>query len=169
MKKKLAPLLRALILVIVGVILVLYSGDALTTILRIIGIGLLLVGVIGVAGYFLGKDKNIRSFWRMLVAAVETIIGIVILASPKFVLSLYPIVVGVLIILNGLSNLLSAHGMKQREDRSWKVMLILALITIILGIIVICNPFATVSALTSVIGAILVYDGITSAITVLKK
>ena len=47
-KLRLSPLLSALILIIVGVILVLYSGDALSTILRVVAAGLLVVGVIGV-------------------------------------------------------------------------------------------------------------------------
>ena len=40
-KLRLSPLLSALILIIVGVILVLYSGDALSTILRVVAAGLL--------------------------------------------------------------------------------------------------------------------------------
>ena len=48
-------------------------------------------------------------------------------------------------------------------------MLILACITIVLGIIIVCNPFSTLNALTSVIGIVLAYDGVTRFLAAVRK
>ena len=166
---RISPLLSALILIVVGVILVLYSGDALSTLLRIVAIGLLIVGVIGVTGYFNGKDDGRKSIWRMLVAAVEAIAGLIILIRPQIILNIYPIAMGIIIAVDGLGNLFHALSMKRQNDSHWKALLILACITILLGIIIVCNPFSTLNALTSVVGVVLAYDGVTRAIAALRR
>lgn len=60
-------------------------------------------------------------------------------------------------------------GMKRQNDSHWKALLILACITILLGIIIVCNPFSTLNALTSVVGVVLAYDGVTRAIAALRR
>lgn len=168
-KLRISPLLSAIILIIVGVILVLYSGDALSTILRIVAIGLLVIGVIGVSSYFLGKDDGKKSVWRMLIAAIEAIAGLIILIRPQIILNIYPIAMGIIIAVDGLGNLFQALSMKRRANSHWKPMLILACITIVFGIIIVCNPFSTLNALTSVIGIVLAYDGVTRFLAAVRK
>ena len=65
--------------------------------------------------------------------------------------------------------LFQALSMKRRANSHWKPMLILACITIVLGIIIVCNPFSTLNALTSVIGIVLAYDGVTRFLAAVRK
>jgi uncharacterized membrane protein HdeD (DUF308 family) len=105
----------------------------------------------------------------MLIAAIEAIAGLVILVRPQIILNIYPIAMGIIIAVDGLGNLFQALSMKRRENSHWKPMLILACITILLGIIIVLNPFSTLNALTSVIGIVLAYDGVTRFLAVVRK
>lgn len=168
-KSKLGVILTALVMAVIGTVLVLFPGQALITILRIVGVGLILIGGIGVVGYFVQKDPEKKSIWKMLVSAAEAVIGVVILANPALVISIYPVIMGIVIILDGLSNVLSAISMKQHGISAWKYSIVLSLITIALGVIILCNPFSTVSALISIIGVVLIYDAISNILIALKR
>ena len=168
-RSKLSTILTALVLAVIGTVLVLFPGKALITILRVVGVGLILIGGIGVISYFVQKAPEKKSLWKMLVSAVEAIVGIVILANPALVISIYPVIMGIVIIIDGLSNVLTSISMKRHSISAWKYSLVLALISILLGTIILCNPFSTASALISIIGVVLIYDAISNIIIMLKK
>ena len=168
-KTHISPLFVGLIMIVLGVILVLYSGQAMATILRITAVGFLVAGAVGVAGYFLGKDDEKKSILKLFVYAIEAMAGLIVLINPKFILDIYPIAMGIIIAVDGLGNLFQALSMKKQEGKPWKAMLLLSVITILLGIMIICNPFSMLNVLTIVIGAVLVYDGLTKVIAAVNS
>ena len=158
-----------LIMIVLGVILVVYSGQAMATILRITAVGFLVFGTVGIVGFFLGKDDDKKSIPKLVVYAIEGLGGLIALINPQFIMDIYPIAMGIIIAIDGLGNLFQALSMKKQEGKPWKAMLLLSVITILLGIVIICNPFSTLNVLTIVIGVVLVYDGLTKVIAVVKK
>ena len=142
-KTHISPLFVGLIMIVLGVILVLYSGQAMATILRIT--------------------------LKLFVYAIEAMAGLIVLINPKFILDIYPIAMGIIIAVDGLGNLFQALSMKKQEGKPWKAMLLLSVITILLGIMIICNPFSMLNVLTIVIGVVLVYDGLTKVIAAVNS
>lgn len=154
------------IMLVVGIIFLVYPGGTLITATRILGIALLLMGAVGIVLPLLRKED--MSTPDVIVSAVEAIAGIIVLASPHFVISLYPVIVGIIIALYGLSDVMTALHMKQVDIGSWKTALILAVITVVLGVVVLVNPFKTMSVLVRIVGIVLIYKGITGLFIQLK-
>lgn len=154
------------IMLVVGIIFLIYPGGTLITATRILGIALLLMGAVGIVLPLLRKED--MSTPDVIVSAVEAIAGIIVLASPSFVISLYPVIVGIIIALYGLSDVMTALHMKQVDIGSWKTALILAVITVVLGVVVLVNPFKTMSVLVRIVGIVLIYKGITGLFIQLK-
>lgn len=159
MKGKTSSFLSLAIMLAVGVFFLLHPGDTLITAARIIGIALIVIGAIGVLNQLLRKEDKIVP--AIIVYGVEVIAGIIILSSPAFVISLYPIIIGIIVVLYGVSDVLSSIQMKRLGIAAWKPSIILAAISVILGIVILCNPFGTVSALVRIIGVVLIYKAIT--------
>jgi len=124
------------------------------------------IGAIGVLNQLLRKEDKIIP--AIIVYGIEVIAGIIILSSPAFVISLYPIIIGIIVVLYGLSDVLSAIQMKRLGITAWKPSIILAAISVILGIVILCNPFGTVSALVRIIGIVLIYKAITGMFILVK-
>ena len=164
-KSKINTIVSMFVMIAVGAFLLIRPGDTLTTAVRIFGIALLVIGAVGVASQLLKKDD--RSVIGLIISAAEAIAGVII-ASPAFVVSLFPIVVGVIVALYGLSDLITALNMKKEDIGAWKLALILSTITIILGVILFMNPFQTMTTLVRIIGVVLVYKGITGLFIWLK-
>ena len=112
-KTKINMIVSMLIMIAVGIFLLIRPGDTLTTAVRIFGIALLVLGAVGVVSQLLQKDD--RSVISLIISAVEAVVGIIIIASPAFVVSLFPIVVGVIVALYGLSDLITALNMKKAD------------------------------------------------------
>ena len=159
MRGKTSSFVSLAIMLAVGVFFLLHPGDTLITAARIVGIALVVIGAIGVLNQLLRKEDKIIP--AIVVYAVEVVAGIVILSSPAFVISLYPIIIGIIVALYGLSDVLSAIQMKRLGMSVWKPSIVMAIISVILGILILCNPFGTVSTLVRIIGLVLIYKAIT--------
>ena len=93
-KKQINPLFMGLIMIVLGVILVVYSGQAMATILRITAVGFLVFGTVGIVGFFLGKDDDKKSIPKLFVYAIEVLAGLIALINPQFIMDIYPIAMG---------------------------------------------------------------------------
>ena len=163
--KKLGAMLIALIMIVVGFLLVLHPGNALQTVFRILAIGLFLTGLVGIIGYF----RHRGSMYDLLIAAVELIVAIIILVHRNFAINVYPVIVGIMILLDGIGNLLTAFSMKKENNSSWKFALGISLIALVFGLVILFNPFTTAQVMVAVTGIALIYEGAVRLIVGLKK
>lgn len=146
-----------LVTTIVGIILVLMPGTALATIVRFIGIMLIIVGALQLIS---GINNSNTSQGEKAAAMVAAVGGAVLLLFPGFVVSIFHLVAAAVIILIGASHLAKAFEAKKSGDSGWGIMCALSIVTIISGIIVFRNPFA-IRTLVRIIGIILIYNGLT--------
>lgn len=160
---KLISILEMLILIAAGFLVILHPGGSLNVAVRILGIALVAYGAIAALGYFLKKDNG--SVLRLIVGVAAVIGGIIVLASPEFVVSVLPIVAGLIIAVAGVRDLIDALHRKSAGLGGWKLALVLSLITIAFGILIFANPFATMETLATILGVALLYNGIAGLIT----
>ena len=159
-KNRIASLLSLFAMVGAGIVLVACPGGVLATAVRVCGAVLLGTGLIGTAGQLLKKDKSTRSLPGLILSIAETISGIIVTASPAFIISLFPIITGVMIGLTGIANLFMALDMQRFRVRGWKPAAILSAASIALGVLVFANPFSTMAVIARIAGIILLYNGI---------
>lgn len=159
--------LTMLIMLAVGVLFLIYPGGTLKIAVRILGAGLLLLGAVGIALPLIRKEELVVS--AAVAAVVELIVGVVVLASPGFVISLFPAIMGILIALYGLADLIDALNRKRAGAGNWKAAIVLAAVAIVLGVVVLVNPFKTMSVLVRIAGVILIYEAASEFIIRLKN
>ena len=73
-----------------------------------------------------------------------------------------------MIIIHGLVDLQAALNIKRGGYEKWWVSLILALVTIVLGTLILVDPFSALDALLILIGIVLVFDGISDLYIILR-
>lgn len=155
---KLFLLLRAAALILGGLLLILYPTSTLATAATILGVALVVYGAVSLVSYFFNRQEA-RSL--TLIAGVAAVIfGIVVLARPSLVINFFPTVGGVLIIVAGVWQVLSALDLR-RAGGAWKLPLVLAVVTVILGAVILFNPFGTMALLVRLLGAALLFIGVT--------
>lgn len=155
----------SLIYVFIGFILAKYPESAIRTVCYIIGSVTLLYGLIKIILYFRKKSQGFTAMFDLSGGIVSCAVGIFLLLSPETVISIVPIIVGIIILFHSILKIKHAIDLSKVNYAKWWVMLFVALLTAALGALIIFNPFDTVAALIRAIGIIFIIDGIISLIS----
>ena len=143
---------KTLILGLVGLILLLIPGTLNKIIGILIGAALLIVGVLAIIKYT--KEKEEGSNLNLVSGILYSVLGVIIIIYPYSIINLVTICLGVYLVINGLLKLKLSFNLKNVTDK-WIGTLIMSIVTVILGILLIFNPFAGIT-ITKLAGAFLV-------------
>lgn len=152
--------LSALICVILGIVLLVWPGQSTQVVCMILGIVLGGFGIIQIILYLATREKTMVSHSMMMLGIVLAVIGVWIVLKPDTIIKAIPMIVGILIVIHGLHNAVQAIDLKKMQYDNWWVALLLSLLTVALGAVLICNPFTIVDTVVQIIGAFLIYDGL---------
>lgn len=152
--------LSAVICIILGIVLLVWPGQSTQVVCMVLGIVLGGFGLIQIILYLATKEKTMISHSMMMLGVVLAVIGGWIVLKPETIIKAVPMIVGILIVIHGLHNAVQAIDLKKMQYDNWWVALLLSLLTVALGVVLICNPFTIVDTVVRIIGAFLVYDGL---------
>lgn len=152
--------LSAVICVILGIVLLVWPGQSTQVVCMVLGIVLGGFGLIQIILYLATKEKTMVSHSMMMLGVVLAVIGGWIVLKPETIIKAVPMIVGILIVIHGFHNAVQAIDLKKMQYDNWWVALLLSLLTAALGVVLICNPFTIVDTVVRIIGAFLVYDGL---------
>ncbi len=152
--------LSAVICVILGIVLLVWPGQSTQVVCMVLGIVLGGFGLIQIILYLATKEKTMVSHSMMMLGVVLAVIGGWIVLKPETIIKAVPMIVGILIVIHGFHNAVQAIDLKKMLYDNWWVALLLSLLTVALGVVLICNPFTIVDTVVRIIGAFLVYDGL---------
>lgn len=150
----------AVISILIGLALLFLPGAFTVMACRMIAVLVLISGAAAIISYMRESQRIWRLQTLLILGIVLVILGVFMLACPSFFISLLPLVLGIIVLVHGLQDASYALHMKQLNDPYWWVTLLIAAVSILFALIVIIDPFAAASTVTMVIGAVLVYDGI---------
>lgn len=150
--------LISVLMVVIGLVLLLWPGHVMTTAMTVLGIALLAGGVLSALSWYRGRETGIGPV-RLAEGIVMVIAGLVVLCAPKLLISIIPIVIGLVVAVNGVINLAQALDLRRQGYQNWVVSMALAVITLALGALIAFNPFSTMEMLVAAIGVIILYNG----------
>ena len=163
MKNKLLPILEMLVIAAAGLVLLFNPGKSLTAAVKIIGVALLVYGVFAVARYLIAK----KGAADLVGGGIAVVLGLVLLIAPKLIAGVFPVVVGLLIAVAGLKGIVSAVS-GRKGSRSWLLACVFSAVTLIVGVVILFNPFKAASTVVVVLGIVLIYIGVTGIIAAVK-
>ena len=153
--------LLSILMIVIGLLLVIWPGHVMTTALTILGIALLAGGALLIYAWYSGRNRS-SSVITLAEGIAFAVAGLVVLIAPKFLISIVPFAVGALIALNGIFNLAQAFDQRREQYDRWTMSLAMAILTIVLGLLVMFNPFSTMEMLVVAIGVIIIYNGVSN-------
>ncbi len=135
--------LSSICALIIGVLLVVWPGEAVRYLVITIGVLFLLPGLIGVFGYLATakrrEEAGIRSAFP--VAAVgSALLGFWLMIMPDFFITTLMYVLGVLLVLAGLSQLFNFISVRNFTKVPF-LMYVVPVLVLLAGIVVLANPF----------------------------
>lgn len=144
-----------------GITLLIWPGLFLRFACNIIGALLIAFGVVTLIGELRMPD---RSMFTMGFGVVITAVGVVIIANPEMVSSIIPVVFGLILLFDGVSNIRQALGLRRFEVGNWAFLLLLGIVTLALGAVILLHPYGTAELAFRVMGAALIYNALSDLI-----
>ena len=129
--------------------------ESLNTFIMLFAIIILVNGIIKLVQYF-RTDAQMRMMNFGLAEGILSILAaLIIIISSNALIAFLPIMFSIWIIVQSIITIQLSMGLKLSETKGWWVVLILSIITLLLGVIIMFNPFASMAATTNVVGIIL--------------
>lgn len=145
--------------IVLGLVLLIAPGLATSVVFNVIGIGCMLIGVAHVIKY-IRLDAHAALMSNDMAQGLAYILGGVLICIFKSLLvSLLPILFGLAILVGGVMQVQTTLGFRRMNAGRWYLELICAAISVVLGILILANPFSTALLLMRVIGISLILEG----------
>ena len=160
-KVKVNDSISSIICTVIGIVLLIWPGTSTHVVCMVLGGVLLAYGVIQIVLYLMAKERTLYHQGMLILGIVFAVIGAWILLKPEMIIAAVPVIMGIIITIHGLHNVIQGLQLKKMDYDKWWVAFGLGILTIVLGGILVYNPFSVVNTVVRVIGAFLIYDGVT--------
>lgn len=143
-----------------GVVLMLLPKTSALWIGRLMGAFMIGFGAIKLVGYFSRDLFRLAFQYDLSFGLLLMVLGVVTLLHPGDTLSFLAVMFGIPVLADGLFKIQIALDSRRFGIRRWRLILALAVLTCCGGAVLVFRPAAGVTALTALMGASLLLDGV---------
>ena len=157
---KIGYIVMSVLFCVLGVVLFCLPGSFVPWIGRIVGIGMIVFGAIKLVGYFSRDLYRIAFQYDLAFGVLLIALGIVTLVHPDDAVSFLCVMFGIPILADGLFKIQISLDSKRFGLRNWWLILVLALLTCVIGVLLVLRPEMGARMLTMMMGVSLFMDGV---------
>ena len=158
-EQRMSSIAAALVTILLGVVLIWWPDRSVNFLCMLLGVSIFITGIIYILGWLARRREGVPAFF-VLPGVILCALGVWLMTSPASVIKLIQYIFGAILIFHGAVDLQGAVSLMRRRWGRWWVDLLLALLTVALGALILLNPFGTFAALVVLIGAALIFDGV---------
>ena len=152
-------LLSSVLCIALGLVFIIWRASVLEIVANILAVALIIIGAIYVCSFFL---RIITNGLSVAMGLIVLAVGIWFMVQPRVVVELIPIVIGLVLIFHSIRSIVEAIDAKKYGYGAWNVGLILAVISLVCGILCVTNAFNIMKTATVVVGLILIFNGVSN-------
>ncbi|HKM35215.1 MAG TPA: DUF308 domain-containing protein [Lachnospiraceae bacterium] len=150
----------SLFYIAIGIVLLLFPKTTATTVCYVAGGSAIIAGLIIVCIY-LFRDARKNAYRNDFVCGLLAVLmGVFIICRVDLVLGLTPFILGIAVMVSGFIKLQNCIDVRRMGYGNGLTLFLLALVNVVLGIILIIDPFGTTIVLFVIIGIGLIFSGI---------
>lgn len=153
--------LGSVLCILFGILFCIWPGGILTILCRLAGLALLVFGAVQLFEGIREEAWTGRTS-HLVPGVVCLIIGIWIEVRPGTFIVLIPIVIGIVLVVHGVQNIQYTMEIRRRSGAAWWSGLILAAVTIVIGLFMIFRAWKAIEVSMIFIGVVLIYDGVSN-------
>lgn len=163
---KVEMIVSIILYVVIGMILIIWPGTTAKIVNYMLSVAFAAGGVYNLGMYF-KKDvvRGAKSF-DLSAGIVLLAIALFLALNPKFVVSILPVVLGSVLFISGAIKFQNAVDVARTGYKRWPFIMLLSLVTIVIAVVILINPFDTGKVLMVIIGVALVYSGLSDLVAV---
>lgn len=145
--------------VILGAVLLFWPATSMLVICRVCGTVMLIYGAVKIGMNALAARRDWVPYADVSGGVTAALFGLLLLIRPQMFISILPMLLGMLITVDGVMRLQGVLALRRASYARWWIELIFAGVTLALGVILMINPFEGMAMAVAVMGAFLLIDG----------
>ena len=145
---------------VLGAVLVVWPDRSVRLMCTLLGAALLICGLVYILGWLVRRREGGISAFTLIPGVVLSGLGIWLMTGSDSVIALVQYVFGAVVIFHGVLDVQSSVSLMRQGAARWWLDLALSALTLALGALILINPFGTFAALVTLIGLVLIYDGL---------
>lgn len=151
---------------LLGIYLVVNPETSLVMICRILGAAMAVFGVMKIVLYFIHEVEGVAIRFDFAVGLFCIILGALMLWRAPALTDILSVMIGLLVLVDSVFKLQVAVDSRRMGAHSWWVTLVCTVVCLVLGILLVFNPFDGKQVLTIMMGVSLIVDGVQNLCTV---
>ena len=152
--------LFAAAIMVFGLALLLWPNATTSLIINGFGGILLGVGIFHIIRYYTRSRHYAMSNMDLGVGITFAFLGLLVFLLKGFLLSVVPALIGLFLLITGFLKIQAALDYKRLLVNRWYMQMIAAGISVVMGLIIILNPFRTAMTLIRIMGGAILIEGI---------
>lgn len=155
-----SSIVSSLLFLLLGVFLFVKPGLANEVVGYVLGTLIMIAGVNSLVKFFVNQSA-LRFFdFELVLGILSILLGAMIVFNPLALTSILTVGLGLWMIVSSTIKVQYALELKRYKEESWLLTLIIAILTMVLGLVVIFNPFSGQMLLTKVLGMFVIFYAI---------
>lgn len=142
--------------IIAGLILLVRPNSVIDLFCNVIGALIIAFGVIQLLPSVANRTLVVSS---AVICVVSVAVGVFFITNSHLVASVLPLIIGIVMIADGVSNLYRAVQIRH-YDLHWVHVLIVGLVTLAFGLLIVLNAYHTTALVLRLMGAALLFNGV---------
>ena len=147
--------------ILAGLLLVIFPQQSVDVVTYAIGAISLVYGVMRLVSFFRNRSVSFLFVGDLILGIVLLGIGIFSFTNPGGIFAFLPIVLGIIVLIEGISKIQRAWMLKRNFYQRWQAAMLIGIAIAALGVVLIFNPFGALVVTVRILGVILIIDGIT--------
>ena len=142
-------------ILIFGALLFTFPETVIKSITIALAVIFIAVGIIPIINYFRFRSSGIATTFGFMMGVFCIIVGLILLMNENILNIIIPIITGVWIIINAINRIAIAMDLRDLKVGIWSITLIYAIITLIIGVLLILDPVNGGRLVTKTVGIII--------------
>lgn len=165
---KIGYVIMSVVFCVVGILFMVWSDVSTVALGYALGGAIIVFGIIKIVGYF-SKDLFRLAFqYDLELGIVLTVLGVIVLTKPFDVMNFIFIAMGIAILTDSLFKARIAYDAKRFGITVWWMILALAIVSGVIGVMLIIRPWESARMLTVLLGISLLSDGVLNLCVVIS-
>lgn len=144
---------------VLGVVLLVMAERCVPWIGRALGIGMVICGAIKLGGYFSRDLFRLAFQYDLAFGILLMAVGVITLCHPNEAMTFLCVMFGIPVLADGLFKIQIAVDARRFGIGQWWLVLLLAVLTGVIGLLLVLRPTEGAQALVMLMGASLLLDG----------
>lgn len=151
-----ASIITSILFIIIGIIMLVKPDIVIKTIAIFIGTIIIIIGLQKIISYFILKQNYSLYNYELLYGIIALIIGIVLISNYNTFATIARVIFGIWIVYTSIMKMTVSLKLKEAQIQSWKVICLVAVLTLVAGIFIIFdqNIIMTVTGIVIILYAI---------------